>query len=213
VKLYYAETLNPRKACAVARHLDAPVDYVAVDLASGENRSPGFLALNPNGKVPVLQEGGRSLWEADAIMCRLSDAMGADLWPHDGRQVEVMRWLSFDARHFGRHAATLWFERLIKPLIGLGGPDEAAVEEADLSFRKFAKVLDAHLATRLYVVGDALSIADFALAAPLPYADAAAIPLAPFPAIRRWHDRLNRLAAWRDPFPARGMMLLDSTVP
>lgn len=55
-KLYYCETLNPRKACAAARFLQADVDFVRVDLASGEQRSAEFLALNPNGKVPVLQD-------------------------------------------------------------------------------------------------------------------------------------------------------------
>ena len=123
MKLYYCETLNPRKACAVARHLPLPVDFVRIDLASGEHRRPPFLAINPNGKVPVLQDGDWSLWESNAIMCHLSDMAQADLWPHDRRQVEVMRWLSWDSQHFTRHAGTLWFEYLIKPHLGLGEPD------------------------------------------------------------------------------------------
>jgi glutathione S-transferase len=56
MKLYYCETLNPRKACAVARYLQSPVEFVHIDLGQGEHKQPDFLALNPNGKVPVLQE-------------------------------------------------------------------------------------------------------------------------------------------------------------
>lgn len=51
MRLYYAETLCPRLACAVARHLGSPVEFVPVDLARGEHKAPPFLVLNPNGVV------------------------------------------------------------------------------------------------------------------------------------------------------------------
>jgi glutathione S-transferase len=76
MKLFYAETLNPRKACAVAKYLNAPVEFVHVDLRKGENRTPAFLAINPNAKVPVLETGGGSLWESNAIMCYLAVRRG-----------------------------------------------------------------------------------------------------------------------------------------
>jgi len=201
MKLYYCETLNPRKACAVARFLDLPVDFVRIDLARGEHKSPQFLALNPNGKVPVLQDGDLVLWEANAIMCHLSDKAKADLWPHDARQVEVMRWLSWDAHHFTRHAGTLYFEYIIKPRIGMGAPDNEAVEAATGQFKVFAQVLEEYLSGRTFLVGETLSVADFAVAVTLPYAQAAHLPLDDFPAIRRWHARLDELPAWRQPFP------------
>ena len=202
MKLYYFETLNPRKACAVARYLDAPVEYVRVDLGKGENRTPEFLAINPNGKVPVLSTNGTALWEANAIMCYLARSSGSDLWPADDRDIEVMRWLSWDAHHFTRHAGALHFEHVIKAMFGLGEPDPAAVDEAMGFVKRFAAVLDGHLSGRTYLVGDALTVADFAVAATLPYAERARIPLHEFPAVERWHDRLNELEAWREPFPA-----------
>ncbi|GLS20520.1 glutathione S-transferase [Labrys miyagiensis] len=203
MKLYYCETLSPRKACAVARHLGSPVEFVRVDLPHGEHRQAPFLAINPNGRVPVLQDGDWSLWEANAIMCHLSDLAGADLWPHDRRQIEVMRWLSWDSQHFTRHTGTLWFEHVVKPHIGMGEPDEATVAAALAETRRSARLLDDHLDGRSHVVGDSLSIADFALASALPDARAARIPLDDYPNIRRWHDRLNEFEAWRQPFPAR----------
>ncbi|MDB5775828.1 MAG: glutathione S-transferase family protein [Herbaspirillum sp.] len=203
MKLYYCETLNPRKACAVARYLNSPVEFIRVNLAKGEHKTPEFLAINPNGKVPVLQDGDMTLWEANAIMCHLSNAADAHLWPQDApRQVEIMRWLSWDAHHFTRHAGTLYFENIIKPMIGMGEPVAAAVDSATAFFRTNAAILDAHLGKRKFLVGDALTIADFATAVTLPYADAAKIPLDEFPAIRRWHARLQELPAWREPFPA-----------
>lgn len=203
MKLYYDETINPRKACAVARHLRLPMHYVRVHLARGEQRAPAFLALNPNGRVPVLQDGDLVLWEANAIMCHLSNAAGADLWPRDARgQIEVQRWLSWDASHFTAHGGTLYFENLIKPAIGMGAPDLAVVDGANRMFAASAAVLESHLARRRFLLGDCLSVADFAVGAALPYAQAARLPLADFPAIVQWHERLNALPGWRDPFGA-----------
>lgn len=203
MKLYYAEVLNPRKACALARHVGAPVTFVHVDLAKGEHRRPAFLALNPNGKVPVLETEGGSLWESSAIMCFLARRTGSPLWPEEEEgQIELLRWLSWDGQHFAPAAGGLYFEHVIRPMFGLGPPDPAAVETATGDFRKYARVLDDHLQGRAYLLGDALSVADFAVAAALPYAEAARIPLADFPAVARWHARLEALPAWREPFPA-----------
>jgi glutathione S-transferase len=202
MKLYYAETTNPRKACVVAKYLNSPVEFVHVDLRKGENRTPEFLALNPNGKVPVLETGGGSLWESNAIMCYLARIAESDLWPNDDRQIEVMRWLSWDSQHFTRHAGSLYFQHIIKPAFGMGGPDPAVVEEATGFVKRFGAVLNDHLKGRAYLVGDGLTVADFAVAITLPYAERARIPLAEFPEIERWHGRLSELAAWVEPFPA-----------
>lgn len=202
MKLFYAETANPRKACAVAKHLESPVEFVRVELGKGEHTRPEFLARNPNGKVPVLESAEGTLWESNAIMCFLARSTDSSLWPDDARQVEMVRWLSWDAMHFSYYGGTLYFEHIIKPTFGLGDPDPAAVEEATGYFRKYAGVLNDHLRGRKYLTGDTLTIADFAVGITLPYAERAHIPLAEFPEVARWHDRLNELPAWREPFPA-----------
>lgn len=202
MELYYADTLSPRKACAVARHLGSPAAFVRVDMAKGEHKRPEYLAMNPNGKVPLLVDGNLRLWEADAIMCHLAVKAGSDLWPGDGRrQVEVVRWLSWGANHFNRTGGQLYFEHIIKPRFGLGVPDAAAVEQATAAFRQVARVLDDHLRGRAYLVGESLTVADFAVAVTLPYADEARLPLGEFPEVGRWHARLLELPAWREPFP------------
>lgn len=201
MKFFYSETLNPRKACAVAKYLNSPVEFVHIDLAKLENRTPEFLGINPNGKVPALQTDTTTLWEANAIMCHLARMAGSDIWPDDQRQIEVMRWLSWGASHFTRFAGTLYFQNLVKPQLGFGQPDEAAVQEAQKWVRQHGAVLNEHLRGRDYLVGNAITIADFAVAITLPYADKARIPIGEFREIVRWHARLNELPAWRDPFP------------
>lgn len=203
MKLYYDHTINPRKACAVARHLQLPLAFVRVRLSHGEHKRPDFLALNPNGRVPVLQDGDRVVWEANAIMCHLAIAAGSDLWPRDpASQVEVQRWLSWDAFHFMPHGGTLYFEHLVKPLVGLGAADPQAVQAASHAFEASAAVLDRHLAQRQFLLGDALSVADFAVSAALPWAKEAHLPLDKCPSLRAWHKRLAALEGWREPFPS-----------
>ena len=203
MKLYYAETMNPRKVCALARYLGSPVEFVRVDLFKGENRTPEFLLKNPNGKVPVLIDGDLVLWESTAIMVHLAVKAGSDLWPSEAAdQVEVLRWLAWDLTHFSRHGATLYFEHVIKPLIGRGEPDPSAVQEASDFFRKFAGVLDAHLATRDFLVGGKLSVADFSVGVLLPWAGEIDLPIEDFPNVVRWHGRMMTLPGWREPFPA-----------
>lgn len=201
MKLYYFETPNGRKACAAAKYLNAPVEFVRVDLAKGEHKRPEYLAINPNGKIPALTDGGMRLWESNAIMCCLARKAGSDLWPADERQIDIIRWMQWETAHFSRHAGILFFEHTIKPLMG-DGPNLATVAEAEGFFRQFAQVLDGHLAGRRFLVGDRLTVADFAVASVLPYARDAKLPMDGFKEIERWHAGLMELPAWREPFPA-----------
>ncbi|MBN3806417.1 glutathione S-transferase family protein [Paraburkholderia sp. Ac-20336] len=204
MKLYYAETPAPRKVCAVARYLDLPIDYVFVDLLKGEQTKSEYLAINPNGKVPVLVEGERKLWEADAIVCYFAQRTDSGLWPRDPQQqIEVVRWMSWNSQHLFRQAGALYYEYLVKAWVGIGAPDEAKVAEAQGLFRKNAAVLEQHLKGRKWLLGNDLSVADFLVGAMLPYAPRAAIPLNEFSEVQRWHDQLNAFDAWRKPFPER----------
>ena len=202
MKLYYYDSTNPWRPCAVAKYLDLPVEYIHIDVGKGEHRSAEFLAINPNGNVPAMIDGDVILWESVAIMAYLSDKAGSDLWPKDERQIEMLRWITWDASQFTRWGGILHFQNRIKKRFGLGDPDAAVVEEALGNWNQFAAVLDAHLKDRTYLVGDTLSIADFAVACVLPFADVAKLPIQDYPEIKRFHDNLMELPAWREPFPA-----------
>lgn len=83
----------------------------------------------------------------------------------------------------------------------IGAPDPAEVEDATGFFKTFAGLLNEHLKGRDTIACNRLTVADFAIASVLPWAQEAELPLEPFPEIRRWHDKLMQLPAWRDPFP------------
>ncbi len=203
MKIYWCDVLMPRKVCALARHLDLPVTFERIELVEGAHKARGHLARDPNGKVPVLEEAdGWTFWESNAILVRLAQIAGSGMWPSDPQaQADVIRWFCWDMDRFTSQAGALYFEFIIKPRFDLGPADPEAVEAARAGFREAASVLDIHLGGRDWLLGDTMSVADFAVAVTLPYADAARIPVDEFPAIRRWHDRLEALEAWRDPFP------------
>jgi glutathione S-transferase len=202
MKLYWSDTVSPRMVCAVAKYLQAPVEYEYVDLRRGEHRTPEYLALNPNGKVPCLVDGMRSIWESDAIICHLAACCDSDLWPQDARQIEVIRWFSWNLQHFTANAVALYFQYVIRQRFGMGEIDPIEVRRATEDWRHYAAVLDRHLRGRAWLIGDTITVADFAVAMVLPYATCAQIPIDEFPEIRRWHERLNELEAWREPFPS-----------
>lgn len=199
MKLYYSKNLNPRVAVAVARYLDSPVEYVRASPRHPDHVE-AFRAINPNALVPVLVDGERRLWETDAIACRLSEISGTDFWRTGEQLAEMIMWVSWGAHHLNRAADPLYFYRVVAPTFSDVKPDPAVLEEALSDFRSHAAVLDAELDGRTWLVGDRLSYADFRVASALPFADGAGLPVAEFSNVRRWHDRLWELDAWRAPF-------------
>jgi glutathione S-transferase len=94
MKLYFSRNYNPRLAVAAARYLNSPVEFEFASPFSPE-QSEKFLKLNPNQSVPILVEGDRTLWEADAIACRLAQLANSDFWPMGDSLPDVVRWISW----------------------------------------------------------------------------------------------------------------------
>lgn len=202
MKLYYEETANCYKTCAVAKYLKSPIEFVRVKLGELEHKQPEFLSKNPNGKVPVLDTGNGYLWESLAIMCHLAREADSDLWPKDERQIEVLRWLSWDFDCFLPSAGVYYYENIIKPTFKIGKPNQDKLLKAEAPFKQNAEILNSHLIGKEFVVGDSLTLADFSLAVMLPYAEQAQIPVDEFSEIQRWHNKLMQLPAWQSPFPS-----------
>jgi glutathione S-transferase len=207
MKLYgFPPSPNTWKVRAVAAHLGLPLELELVDLSKGRQRAPEYLALNPTGRTPTLVDGDFVLWESTAIMQYLADRKPSALWPDDARtRADITRWQSWQLAHWGSEACQpLIFQRLVKKLLGLGAPDPATVAKGTEAFNRDAGMLDAHLAKQPYLAGTSLTLADFAVAAPLFYAKEADLPLAPYAHLRDWFARVSALPAWRDtaPMPA-----------
>ena len=194
---------NTWKVRAVAVHLDIAIEFEFVDLTKGESHTPDYLALNPTGRTPTLVDGAFALWESTAIMQYLGSQKPNTLWPDDARaRADIMHWQSWQLAHWGAEACgPLLFQRVVKQVAKLGAPDEAIVAKGLECFDRDAVILDAHLAKQPYLVGNAVTLADFSVAAPLFYAERAALPLAPYAHVRDWFARLAALPCWQQTMP------------
>jgi glutathione S-transferase len=204
MKLYgFAPSPNTWQVRALAAHIGVPVDFAPLDFAKGDTKTPAFLAINPTGRTPALTDGDFKLWETLAIMQYIASKKPNSLWPNDARaRADIVRWQSWNLAHWNRDAwAPVLSERLVKKIFNLGPPDQAVIAKGVEAYNKEAAMLDAHLGKQKYLVGDALTIADFAVAAPLFYAKEAELPLSPHPHMRGWFERVTALPCWRETAP------------
>jgi glutathione S-transferase len=204
MKLYgFPPSPNTWKVRALAAHLGVPLDFEFVDLTKRGSHTPAYLALNPTGRTPVLVDGDFKLWESTAILQYIASRKPNSLWPDDARaRADIMRWQSWQLAHFSKEGCEpLLFQRLVKQILNLGPPDEAAVAKGLEAFNKEAAVLDAHLAKQPYLAGGNITIADFSVAALLFYADRADLPVAQYANIKEWFGRVSALPAWRETAP------------
>lgn len=204
----YCNPLSPnsRRASLTARQADVAFDEVVLDFGKGEHKAPEFLAINPNGMVPALVDEDLELFESRAMMQHIALKNPASgLFPSDDRvRTEIARWQFWDASHFARALGDLAFEKLLKPMMGIGEPDPAKVDDALERFARYAAVLNTHLDGRAWLAGDALTIADLTIAASMTYAAPCQVPVADHPHLAAWFGRVQELDAWKATQPKMG---------
>ena len=140
---------SPRafKVLAVAEHLGLDYEKKMVDLGKGEQKTPEFSALNPNQRMPVMEDGDFVLWESGAIMQYLAlKKPEAGLLPTEPRRLaDVTRWQCWDLAHWEAACAIFIFENAVKALFKLGEPDPAEIAKGEERFYRAAGVLNGHL--------------------------------------------------------------------
>ena len=183
-----------------ADHLGIKLDLVLVDLAKAEQNAPEFLELNPNQRIPVLEDEGFVLWESYAIMQYLADnTPEQSVYPIDFRaRADVNRWLFWCAQDFMPGVAMLNWENSIKAMIGMGPSDPVVVAKGESLLGSAARILDDHLASREWICQSGLSLADFAISAPLADQDRARLPVKGMINLKRWLKQVHALDAWKN---------------
>jgi len=200
MKLLYSRNPNPRLAVATARFLRAPVEFeFAAPLAPGQ--AERYRPLNPALRVPILvYDDGSSLWEADAIACRLSREVGSQFWRTGLAEPGMIQWISWGKQNFVRACDMVQFEYVTKQRYGLGPVDAGEVAKGLELFAESATLLESQLADRPWLLPDGISYADFRMASFLPHHGIAGLPLRDYPAISAWYARIEALQPWADPF-------------
>ena len=199
MRLYYHPlSSNSRRVLLTAYHLGLNLELVVADLSRGEHKTPEYLRLNPNGRIPTLVDGEFHLWESHAIMQYLADkSPEQDIYPQDvSARADVNRWLFWSANHFAPACAVIIRERVSKRILGSGAPDPLEIARGEALLPATARVLDRHLTGKQWIAQDRLTLADFAIASPLMHTSAAQLPVAEFENLQAWFARVQSLDAW-----------------
>ena len=172
-------------ACA---ELGIVYEWQEVDIMAGDTRTPEFLAMNPNGKIPVLAlPNDRYLAESNAIIAYLAD--GTRLLGRDAfERAQVLQWMFFEQYSHEPNIATARF--VVKYL---GNPPERAqwLEERRKAGYKALGVMEQVLADAPFMVGEDFTLADVSLFAYTHVAHEGGFDLGGYPAIRGWIERIR----------------------
>ena len=181
---------NAYKVRLLLSLLGATYQRVAINTDQGESRTDAFLAINPNGRIPVLEtDDGRHLAESNAILYFL--AQESVYWPRSTwQQAQALSWMFFEQYS---HEPYIAVSRYI--LTHLPRNHERRKELASLKPKgdSALAVMESHLLDHDFFVAESLSIADIALYAYTHVAPEGGFDLSPYPAIQRWIGRCQRV--------------------
>ena len=173
--------------CALAE-LGVEHERVTVDFSSGTLKTPEFLALNPNGKVPTLVVDGTPMFEAVAIVQWLGDRYGVKrgLWPAADApaRMTAMAWCSWAYVTFAAQVMRLNYaqsERAPQEL-----HNRAHAEHAQGELQKLLAILDARLAKQAYMLGADYSLVDLVLANTVKYSTLCGVSTEAHPHVSKW---------------------------
>lgn len=199
MKLYYSPISgHARKVMSLAGYLGIDAEIKDINLMAGEQRSPDFLAVNPNGKVPALVDGDLVLWESDAILVYLANLHPeAGLLPADPKeQANVLRWVFWETNNISPGFGKILVEAMLKARFGdPSPPDPVVLARLAAELHQTCALLEEQLQGKEYVCGK-LSIADFALGGPFDYSEMLSFDTGKHPNITAWRKRLHALKGW-----------------
>jgi glutathione S-transferase len=192
----YAASGNCYKIRLTAALLELPLERREYDILKGETRTPEFLAqVNANGRIPVLQVGDRFLPESNAACWYLAD--GSRLIPEDRfARADMLRWMFFEQYNHEPSIATLRFWLAYVGEANLSDAQRSQMAAKRAGGEAALKLMDDHLATQDWFVGDQASLADIVLYAYSHVADGGGFNLADYPAVGRWLARMAALPGY-----------------
>jgi glutathione S-transferase len=187
----YAQSGNCYKIRLTAAHLGLALDRREYDIMKGETRTPAFLAeVNANGRIPVLQIGQRFLPESNAACWYLAE--GSSLLPTDHfDRADVLRWMFWEQYNHEPNVATMRFWKAFLGLDKLNEAQQAQLESKWLAGEAALCLMDRHLATHDWFVGDGMTLADICLYAYTHVAEEGGFKLSRYPAIQNWLARVE----------------------
>lgn len=197
-------SVNVQKVLWTCDELGIPFERIDAGGAFSNLRTDSFRALNPNARIPVLEDAGFILWESNAIVRYVAATYGAGrLCPLDSRaRADAERWMDWQLTEILPSMRTLFFQ-LIRARDD--EKDPAGLEASRIAAEASWRLLDGHLRGRQFLAGDSLSIADIPLGTFLYRWMALPIERPALPALTAWFERL----AARPPYVRNVMRPLE----
>jgi GSH-dependent disulfide-bond oxidoreductase len=202
LKFYFNGAPNPNKVALFLEESGLPYELVPVDTRKGDQFKPAFLKVNPNGKVPAIDDDGVFVFDSNAILLYLAEKTGKFLAPNTPKnRAATLSWLMFVASGVGPYSGqAVHFKNFAPKEL------EYARNRYQFEAERHYGILNDHLATSKYMVGDTYSIVDMALwgwgrLAPFVLGEEAA---AKFPNVKRLVDEVSAR-----PAAARAVVLKD----
>ena len=192
IDLYTAATPNGHKVSIALEELGLPYTLQVLDLAAGDQKTPAFLAINPNGRIPAIVDraaGDFAVFESGAILTYLAEKTG-QLMPSDAQgRSRVMQWLMFQMGGVGpmmgqANVFYRYFPEKIQP----------AIDRYQGESKRLLRVLDGQLKDHEYLAGD-YSIADIANWAWARTHRWSGVDVSDLPHLQRWLDAIRRRPA------------------
>jgi GST-like protein len=204
IHLYTWDTPNGRKISIMLEELGVPYEVHAVNIEQGEQHDPAFLKLSPNNRIPAIvdDENELVLFESGAILLYLAEKFGRFM-PTGDLYWEAMQWLMWQmggpGPMFGQAHHFSYYNPDLSP---------PARERYEKETKRLYKVLEGRLEGRDFVVGDALSIVDFAIWPWVSRFERHMVDLNDFPNVKRWYVALAARPAFQ-----KGFMVPSGTDP
>jgi glutathione S-transferase len=197
ITYYYAPMSTAVRTTWAVEELEVPCERVKVDIQKKETQTAAFLALNPNGKVPLLVVDGTPIFESTAILLYLGETFGVDkgLYPPPGlKRAETLKWIIW--ANVGFFDPMNRWVRNTAGYIPAEQHNAKAAEVAKNDLGAAMQILDTALVGKSYLVDDTFSLADLAASSYLGWLAFVGYNYSPFKNVKAWGDRcLGRPAA------------------
>ncbi len=159
IKFYFHPSPNPAKVALFLEEFGLPYEVVPVDTRKGQQHTPEFLAINPNGKTPAIVDGDATVFDSNAILLYLAEKTGKFLPENTpAKRGELLSWLMFVATGVGPYSGQAVHFRHVAP-----EPKDYAVNRYLYEAKRHFAILDAQLAKHRYMLGDTYTIVDMAV--------------------------------------------------
>ena len=198
VKIYANSFSSPcnkvRYACQV---IGVDYEWIHIDFARGEHKSPEHIARHPAGKVPVIDDDGFVLFESDAICRYLSTKYGGNLVPEDlEQQAIVNQWNAFSTQHIGLAMGKVLFNRVIAQMFDIPVDENSLREGLEWLNDRYLPLVDQRLGQSRHLGGEELSLADLTLLSILDPAEKGDVQLNSFGSLNDWRSNLQAQEFW-----------------